>query len=85
MYFFFPIFRSETKLNNYTKFDVPHEEQDIITEEERKSPVKHKSIQDVMKNVFVYVQVRTGEDNRTQGIQKVISMLGAHVHDKIYK
>jgi microcephalin len=64
---------------------VPHEEQDIITADERKSPPKCRSIQEVMKHVCVYVEVRTGEDNRTAGIQKVVAALGARVHERIQK
>jgi hypothetical protein len=78
------VYSSETK-RTYNHFDVPHEEQDIITAEERQSPPKARSIQDVMKNVCVYVEVRTGEDNRTVGIQKIIAALGARVHERIQK
>ncbi|XP_055859405.1 microcephalin [Episyrphus balteatus] len=77
--------RSPTK-SAYGNFDIPHEEQDIITEEERsKSPVKIKSIQELMKDVVVYVEVRTGEDNRSSGVKKVISALGAKVNDKLLR
>lgn len=29
--------------------------------------------------------MRTGEDNRTEGIKKVISSMGAKINDKLYK
>lgn len=76
--------RSPTK-SSYANFDIPHEEQDIITEEERKSPMQVKSIQELMKDVVVYVEVRTGEDNRSSGVKKVISALGAKVNDKLLR
>ncbi|XP_055917218.1 uncharacterized protein LOC129949657 isoform X2 [Eupeodes corollae] len=76
--------RSPTK-SAYGNFDIPHEEQDIITDEERKSPVKVSSIQELMKDVVVYVEVRTGEDNRSSGVKKVISALGAKVNDKLLR
>ena len=75
--------RSSASKNAYYNFDVPHEEQDLITEEERQSVTK--TIQDVMKDVVVYVEVRTAEDNRTAGVKKVISDLGAKVNDKFLR
>lgn len=61
---------------------MPHEEQDIITDEERSRP---ESIQEVMKNVVVYVEVRTAEDNRSAGVKNVISQLGAKVNDRFLR
>lgn len=64
---------------------MPHEEQDIITDEERHAPFKERTIQDVMKDVVVYVEVRTGEDNRSAGIKTVISQFGAKVNDRLLR
>lgn len=46
---------------------------------------KPKTIQDIMQNVIVYVEVRTGADNRSDGIKSVISQLGAQVNDRLLR
>uniref|UniRef100_A0A0K8W2B9 Microcephalin n=2 Tax=Bactrocera latifrons TaxID=174628 RepID=A0A0K8W2B9_BACLA len=38
-----------------------------------------------MRDIIVYVEVRTGEDNRSEGVKKVISQLGARVNDKLLR
>lgn len=62
---------------------MPHEEQEIVSEAERNQ--KPKTIQDVMEDVVVYVEVRTANDNRTAGVKKVISELGAKVNDRLLR
>ncbi|KAL9700952.1 hypothetical protein quinque_004393 [Culex quinquefasciatus] len=76
--------KSPSKRDAYGQFDVPHEEQDIITEEERRTPTE-KTIQQVMAGVCVYIEVRSGADNRSDGIKDVVASLGAKVNDKLYK
>lgn len=67
-------------------FDVPAEEQDIITDEERNALNNlPKNIQEVMKDVIVYVDVRSETDNRSDGIKKVIAQLGATVNDNFLR
>lgn len=67
-------------------FDVPSEEQDIMTAEERQILSEGpKTIQQVMKDVVVYVEVRYENDNRTEGIKKVISQLGAKVNNTLLR
>uniref|UniRef100_A0A1A9V2H1 BRCT domain-containing protein n=1 Tax=Glossina austeni TaxID=7395 RepID=A0A1A9V2H1_GLOAU len=62
-------------LHGYTQFDVPDEEQSFqILQEEAPS------LEDVMRKVVVYVEVRTNEDNRSAGVRKVIENLGARVN-----
>lgn len=68
----------------YNQFDVPHEEQDIITEEERQEYVPQ-TIQDVMKDVIVYVEARFGDDNRTASIKQAMAEIGATVNDNFNK
>ncbi|KAG4073467.1 hypothetical protein HA402_000691 [Bradysia odoriphaga] len=68
----------------YNQFDVPHEEQDIITEEERQEYVPQ-TIQDVMKDVIVYVEVRFGDENRTASIKEAMVEIGATVNDNFNK
>lgn len=63
---------------------MPHEEQDIITEEERREYVPQ-TIQDVMKDVIVYVEVRFGDENRTASIKEAMAELGATVNDNFNK
>ncbi len=63
---------------------MPHEEQDIITEEERQEYVP-KTIQDVMQDVIVYVEVRFGDEDRTASIKEAVAELGATVNDNFNK
>lgn len=55
---------------------------DIITEEERRPIVEPKTIHEVFQNVVFYVEVRTEDDNRTEGIKRIVSQLGAGVNEK---
>lgn len=67
-------------------FDVPHDQQDLVTDDDRilasSAPA---TIQDVMRNVVVYVEIRTGADNRSEGIKTVIAQLGAAVNDRLLR
>lgn len=63
---------------------MPHEEQDIITEEERQEYIPQ-TIQDVMKEVTVYVEVRFGDENRTASIKEAMAEIGATVNDNFNK
>lgn len=63
---------------------MPHEEQDIITEEERQEFVPQ-TIQDVMKDVIVYVEARFGDENRSASIKDAMAELGATVNDNFNK
>ncbi|XP_058464127.1 uncharacterized protein LOC131438265 [Malaya genurostris] len=76
--------KSPSKRDAYGQFDVPHEEQDIITADERKSP-KPKTIQEIMSGVCIYVEVRSGADNRSDGIKDHVASLGAKVNDRMYR
>lgn len=69
---------------NYQIFDVPHEEQDIITAEERR-PYVPKTMKETFANCRIYVEVRTGDDNRSAGIKSVLLGEGIKVNDKLYK
>uniref|UniRef100_A0A182SD09 Uncharacterized protein n=1 Tax=Anopheles maculatus TaxID=74869 RepID=A0A182SD09_9DIPT len=56
---------SASKRNAYGNFDISYAEQDIITAEERLAQ-EQRTIQDVMRDVCVYVEVRSGTDNRSE-------------------
>lgn len=75
-----PTFCAQT----YCIFDVPHELQDLITEEER-APIKQKTIEEIFANVKVYVEVRTGDDNRSEGVKAQLLRQGITVNQKLYK
>lgn len=79
----FYYYRNPTN-SNYYNFDVPHEKEDLVTEEERNLETP-KTIQEVMKDVILYVEVRTEADNRTDGVKKVVSELGAKVNDRFLR
>ncbi|XP_062134488.1 microcephalin isoform X1 [Drosophila sulfurigaster albostrigata] len=68
----------------YSNFDVPLAEQSIITADER-NPVPETSLSDILKDVIVYVEVRTGNDNRSEGVKSIISKLGAQVNDRLLR
>ncbi|KAH8300221.1 hypothetical protein KR044_011851 [Drosophila immigrans] len=68
----------------YTNFDVPLAEQSIITAEER-NPSQAPSLSDILKDVIVYVEVRTGNDNRSEGVKSIIAKLGAQVNDRLLR
>lgn len=76
--------KSPSKREAYGQFDVPHEEQDIITAEERAASTS-KTIQEIMTGVCIYVEVRSGADNRSDGIKDHVASLGAKVNEKLYK
>lgn len=44
-----------------------------------------KSFKDVMKDVVVYVEVRSVSDNRTNGVKNVIANHGIKVNDRLLK
>lgn len=68
-------------------FDVPAAEQDIRTSEEMEAAENPPptTIQEVMRNVRVYVEVRSGADNRSHGIKTIIGELGAAVNDRLLR
>lgn len=68
----------------YGVFDVPHETQDIITAEERQT-YKPKTIAEIFANCKIYVEVRTGDDNRSSGIKNSLLRDGIVVNEKLYK
>lgn len=76
----FPLPRSPTK-SPYTHFDIPEAEQSLNFSAAQEEP----DIKDVMRNVIVYVEVRSGEDNRSDGVRKVIEALGARVNLKLLR
>lgn len=75
-----PNFRKQV----YEQFDVPHERQDLVTDEERKS-MKAKTIEEIFRDCKVYVEVRSGDDNRSAGIKSRLLRDGINVNEKLYK
>ncbi|XP_050073552.1 mediator of DNA damage checkpoint protein 1 [Anopheles maculipalpis] len=75
---------SVSKRNAYGNFDISYAEQDIITAEERLAQ-EQRTIQDVLKDVCVYVEVRSGTDNRSEGIKEHIASLGAKVNERLLR
>uniref|UniRef100_A0A182QA69 BRCT domain-containing protein n=1 Tax=Anopheles farauti TaxID=69004 RepID=A0A182QA69_9DIPT len=77
---------SVSKRNTYGMFDVSYAEQDIITDEERLAGREEKrTIEEIMRDVCVYVEVRSGTDNRSDGIKEHIASLGAKVNERLLK
>lgn len=57
MYFLFRLRSPNFKKANYELFDIPHEEQSLISSAERnaKSPEKPKTLEEVFSEIVVYV------------------------------
>lgn len=72
---------------NYQIFDIPHEEQDLVTEEERMitEPPKPKTLREIFAGCCIYVEVRSGDDNRSAGIKNKLLTNGINVNEKLYK
>lgn len=68
----------------YGQFDVPHERLDLVTEEERK-PIVPKTVEEIFKECKIYVEVRSGDDNRSAGIKIRLLREGINVNEKLYK
>lgn len=79
--------KTPNKHKRYSMFDVAYEEEEIVTSAERLSiqNIKPKTIQDVFQKTRVYVEVRSGDDDLTQGIQSVLRQLGAHISNTLGK
>lgn len=75
--------------NYYSNFDVINDESSnssttTIIGVER--PIEMpRTIEEVMQDVIVYVEVRSGSENRTNGIKSAIANLGAKVNDKLLR
>ncbi|XP_016928672.3 microcephalin [Drosophila suzukii] len=73
--------KSPTK-SAYNTFDVPQAEQSIITMEER-NPQEPLTLPELLKDIVVYVEVRTGNDNRSEGVKTIIAKMGAQVNNRL--
>ncbi|XP_068146532.1 microcephalin isoform X2 [Drosophila tropicalis] len=76
--------KSPSKAAAYHTFDVPLAEQSIITADER-NPKPLPTLRDILANVVVYVEVRTGNDNRSEGVKTIIAKMGAQVNDRLLR
>ncbi|XP_055311627.1 microcephalin isoform X2 [Sitodiplosis mosellana] len=68
--------------NFYSHFDVTN---DASIAEIERSIEMPRTIEEVMKDVIVYVEVRSGTENRTSGIKSAIANLGAKVNDRLLR
>ncbi|XP_059614258.1 uncharacterized protein LOC132260265 [Phlebotomus argentipes] len=74
------------RMDVITAYDVPHGSQELVTEEERRQAERPPpKFRDVMANVVVYVEVRSGRDDRTNSIKTVIRDMGVKVNDTFLK
>ncbi|XP_075169855.1 microcephalin isoform X2 [Haematobia irritans] len=64
----------------YNNFDIPESEQSFNFSVQEAPDIK-----EVMRDIIVYVEVRSGEDNRSDGVRKVIEALGARVNLKLLR
>ncbi|XP_063700333.1 uncharacterized protein LOC134830705 [Culicoides brevitarsis] len=79
--------KTPTKNKRYSMFDVSHEQEEIVTQEEREAiaNIKPKTIQEIFSKTRIYVEVRSGEMDHTEGIQNVVSQLGATICNTVGK
>ncbi|XP_022222732.2 uncharacterized protein LOC111074311 [Drosophila obscura] len=75
--------KSPTK-TAYNVFDVSHTEQNIISADER-NPKPPPSLPEILSPVVVYVEVRSGNDNRSDGVKTIIAKMGAQVNDRLLR
>ncbi|BFG04956.1 uncharacterized protein DMAD_03805 [Drosophila madeirensis] len=68
----------------YNVFDVSHTEQNIISADER-NPKASPSLPEILSPVVVYVEVRSGNDNRSDGVKTIIAKMGAQVNDRLLR
>lgn len=91
IYFIFSIKSSPANQNYYSNFEAiddtenSHRNNDDDDADVESSIVKPKTIQEVMKDVIVYVESRSDTDNRTIGIKDYIAKLGAKVNDRLLR
>lgn len=79
----FNISRSPANAQYYNHFDGKNDEHNT-TDIER--PIEMpRTIEEVMKDVIVFVEVRSGTENRTNGIKGAIANLGAKVNDRLLR
>ncbi|XP_031632861.1 uncharacterized protein LOC116346784 isoform X2 [Contarinia nasturtii] len=74
---------SPANANYYNNFDVTNGETTVSEEECSIEPPK--TIEEVMKDVIVYVEFRSGAENRTNGVKTTIANLGAKVNDRLLR
>lgn len=75
------------EMDKFTSYDVLHTTQEIVTDEERQQAAKtpQKTFQEVMDGVRVYVEVRSGREDRTEAIKAVIAGKGVKVNDRLLR
>jgi len=69
----------------YSMFDVKHDDDVQVSQEEQAAALKPKNIQEIMKPVVVYVEVISGQDDCSGGIKRVLKALGATVNERLLK
>lgn len=70
-----------TNAHYYNSCDIYYDENSFSDME--RTIEKPKTIQEVMKDVKIYVEVRSGTENRTTGVKGAIQNLGAKVTDRL--
>jgi len=50
---------------------------------EERNPQEPPSLPELLKDIVVYVEVRTGNDNRSEGVKSIIAKMGAQVKDRL--
>lgn len=83
MYFVLISSPANAHANYYSNFDVSNGETSVT--ESECSIKKPRTIEEVMNNVIVYVEVRSGAENRTSGVKSTIANLGAKVNDRLLR
>lgn len=75
----------KTPKGRYSMFDVAYEKESVTEEEKAMETQKARTIQEVMKPVVAYVEVRSGMEDRSEGIKQILRTLGAQVNNNLLK
>lgn len=79
------MFRRSPKNNVYSALDVAPDDDSIVEKTLPNTEIKPKTFKEVMKDVIVYVEVRSATANRTMGVRNAIEKFGIKVNDKFLR
>jgi len=55
----------------------------LVSLEPRRTPQEPLTLPELLKDIVVYVEVRTGNDNRSEGVKTIIAKMGAQVNNRL--
>uniref|UniRef100_A0A336K1X2 CSON013513 protein n=1 Tax=Culicoides sonorensis TaxID=179676 RepID=A0A336K1X2_CULSO len=73
----------ELKSNDVTEPNLYRDEIELVTVEERELAQKERTLEELFQGISLYIDIRTGEDNRSEGIKMHLRSKGITVTDDI--